>query len=94
MGSFFSAISNFTNDVFNYTFTAVPHFFFYDIPKLLWAFPNLLRDLFNAIVKFMQGIFNSFTRFFQAIFTFIGGILSLIGGFFKTFQAFLEIFGI
>jgi phage-related protein len=94
MGAFFSAIGNFTNDVLNYTFTAVPHFFFNDVPKLLWALPNLLRDIFNAIVTFIQGIFNSFTTFFKAIFTFIGAIFSLIGGFFKNFKAFLEIFGI
>ena len=92
MGAFFSAIGNFTNDVFNYTFTAVPHFFFNDIPKVLWAFPNLLRDIFNTIVNFIQGIFNSFTRFIKAILTFIGSIFSLIGGFFKTFEAFLDIF--
>ena len=92
MGAFFSAIGKFTNDVFNYTFSAVPHFFFHDVPKVLWAFPNLLRDIFKTIVDFIQGIFNSITTFIKAIITFIGAIFSLIGGFFKTFGAFLDIF--
>jgi len=92
MGAFFSHIGTFFGDVMNYTFDAVPHFFFHDIPKLLWAFPNLIKDIFTAIVKCIQGIFNSFITFIKAIFTFIGAIFSLIGGFFKTFKAFLQIF--
>jgi phage-related protein len=92
MGSFFSATSKFSSDLYNYTFTAVPHFFFNDVPKLLWALPDLIRDIFNAIVTFIEGIFNSLKTYFKAIFTFIGAFFSLIGGFFKTLKAFFEIF--
>lgn len=92
MGNFFTAIGNFVNDSMNYTFTEVPRFFFNDVPKVLWAFPNLLRDLFNAIIKCIQNLFQSVVTFIQAIVTFIGAIFSLIGGFFKTFKALLQIF--
>lgn len=92
MGSFFSATSRFTNDLYNYTFTAVPHFLFNDIPKVLLALPDLIRNIFYAIIDLFKGIFNSFKTFFKAIFTFIGAFFSLIGGFFKTLKAFFEIF--
>ena len=92
MGAFFSAIGNFTNAALNYTFKEIPKFFFNDVPKVLWAFPNLIRDLFNSIITCIQDLFNSVITFVQAIFTFIGAIFALIGGFFKTFKAFLQIF--
>lgn len=92
MGAFFSAIGNFFNDAMNYTFSAIPHFFFSDVPKVLWAFPNLIKDIFTVIVTCIQGLFNSVITFIKAIFVFIGAIFSLIGGFFKTFKALLQIF--
>ena len=92
MGAFFSAIGNFVNDAMNYTFKEVPHFFFHDIPAVLWAGPHLISDIFKTISNFFKGIYDSFLTFFTAIFTFIGAIFALIGGFFKTFKAFLQIF--
>ena len=92
MGNFFTAIGNFVNDAMNYTFSEIPRFFFEDVPKVLWAFPNLIRDLFNAIITCIQNLFQAVVTFITAIVTFIGAIFALIGGFFKTFRAFLQIF--
>ena len=92
MGNFFSAVGNFVNDAMNYTFSEIPRFFFKDVPHVLWAFPNLIRDLFNAIITCIQNLFQSVVTFIQAIVSFIGAIFALIGGFFKTLKAFVQIF--
>jgi hypothetical protein len=78
---FFSAIANYFKNLLNYFFDTIPHFFFDDVPKFLWAFPDFIKEIFQANINLIRKIF-----------TFIGAILSLIGGFFKVVFSFLDIF--
>ena len=78
---FFSAIGNYFKKLYHYFFHAIPTFFFKDVPKVLWAFPDFIKDIFQAIINLIRKIF-----------IFIGAILSLIGGFFKVAFSFLDIF--
>jgi hypothetical protein len=92
MGSFFSAIGNYISTLTDYIFKEVPDFFFTDIPKVLWAFPHFITDIFNTFVNFFKGLASSFTGLIQKIFAFIGQFFALIGGFIKVIFSFLKIF--